>query len=316
MTRPKAATRIALAIHGGAGTLSRAALKPGREAQLHDALKEALRAGYDRLSHGGSSVDAVTAAVVMLEDCALFNAGHGAVFNAAREHELDAAVMWGRSRAAGAVAGIRRARNPIEVARRVMERSEHVLLAGAGADDFAREQGLATVEPDYFSTPGRLISLERVKRHRADAAGQGASAAERHGTVGAVALDCNGDLAAATSTGGMTNKLPGRVGDSPIIGAGTYADNATCAVSATGDGEFFIRSVLAYDVSARMRYGAQSLAAAARKALASVKKLGGSGGLIAVDRTGRVVMPFNSEGMYRGYVKADGAFQTRIFAER
>jgi isoaspartyl peptidase/L-asparaginase-like protein (Ntn-hydrolase superfamily) len=307
------ASKVAIAIHGGAGTLPRARLKPQREAQLHDALEAALRSGYELLAAGESSMNAVTAAVMALEDCPLFNAGHGAVFNRAGEHELDAAIMQGRDRDAGAVTGARRTRNPIRAARAVMEYSEHVLLAGSAADEFAQKQGLDIVSPDYFSTHERFLALERTRKRKAGERQDSASAAERHGTVGAVALDCHGDLAAGTSTGGFTDKMPGRVGDSPIIGAGTYADNATCAVSATGDGEFFIRSVVAYDVSARMRYRDSSLAVAARAALAAAARLGGTGGLVAVDARGRLALPFNTEGMYRAYVNAAGECVTQIF---
>jgi isoaspartyl peptidase/L-asparaginase-like protein (Ntn-hydrolase superfamily) len=305
--------RIALAIHGGAGTIRRVDLKPRIEARYRSGLQAALSAGYAILERGGTSVDAVVAAVVALEDCPLFNAGRGAVFNAAAEHELDAAVMDGATLRAGAVAGVRRTRNPIVLARAVMEKTPHVLLAGAGADRFAREAGLEMVAPDYYATPARLAALERVQRKARETAARAVSDADRHGTVGAVALDSDGNLAAATSTGGQTNKRVGRVGDSPVIGAGTYADNHTCAASATGDGDYFIRAVLAHDVAARMRYGGESLAAAARAALAVVRKLGGSGGLIALDRHGRMTMRFNTEGMYRGYVKANGAFVVEIY---
>jgi isoaspartyl peptidase/L-asparaginase-like protein (Ntn-hydrolase superfamily) len=311
--RTTASRRFVLAIHGGAGTLTRRELTSARERRYQDALRTALDAGYAVLTRGGPSLDAVTAAVVALEDCPLFNAGRGAVFNAKRQHELDAAVMDGASLDAGAVAGARRARNPVLLARAVMEHSPHVLLGGAGADAFARAHKLERVAPDYFSTPERLSALERAKERARGKAKEAASAADRHGTVGAVARDAEGNLAAATSTGGFTNKLAGRIGDSPLIGAGTYADNRTCAVSATGDGDFFIRAVFAYDVSARMRYGGETLARAARDALAQVAALGGTGGLVAVDRAGRVVLPFNTEGMYRGVARADGTFEVDIF---
>lgn len=264
----------------------------------------ALRAGYAVLDRGGSSLDAVVAAVVALEDDPLFNAGRGSVFNAAGEHELDAAVMDGASGRAGAVALVRRVRNPVLAARAVMERTPHVLLAGAAADRFARETGLRLVRPDYFSTPARARALARARRRAA------MSAKERHGTVGAVAVDARGRLAAATSTGGYTGKPPGRIGDSPIIGAGTYADRL-CAVSATGPGEYFMRAVLAHDVAARLRYRGETLARAARRALARLVALGGEGGLIAVDRAGRVAMPFAAEGMYRGLAR-DGRFEVAI----
>jgi len=304
---------VVLAIHGGAGTISRADMKPRREMQYRRGLERALQAGYKVLAAGGASLDAVMAAVIVLEDDPLFNAGRGAVFNAAGTHELDAAIMDGATRRAGAVAGIRRAKNPICVARAVMEKTEHVLLAGTGADRFARAQKFLLVPPEYFSTRSRLTALKRVRQRILDRALRAPSGAEKHGTVGAVALDRNGNLAAATSTGGYTNKMSGRVGDSPIIGAGTYADNESCAVSATGQGEVFMRAVLAYDVSARMRYLHEPVEVAACRALARVAALDGTGGLIALDRRGRVAMPCNTEGMYRGSVQSDGALTIELF---
>ena len=280
-----------------------------REQHYREALTAALRAGYAVLEEGGGSMDAVAAAVVVLEDSPLFNAGRGAVFNAAGEHELDAAVMAGSNGRAGGVVGVRRVKNPVLAARAVMDRTPHVLLAGAAADRFARDAGVPMVAPNYFSTPerARALVLSRSQYGRARA-----SAAELHGTVGAVALDRFGDLAAATSTGGYTNKMAGRVGDSPLVGAGLYAENATCAVSATGHGEAFIRAVVAYDVAARMRYRGETLAVAARRALDRIVALGAEGGLIAVDRSGRVAMPFVSEGMYRGAVR-DGRCTVAIY---
>jgi isoaspartyl peptidase/L-asparaginase-like protein (Ntn-hydrolase superfamily) len=303
---------IALALHGGAGTLPRQKFTPQQEARFHAGLERALRAGYEVLENGGTSLDAVTAAVIVLEDSPLFNAARGAVFNAAGKHELDAAVMSGAGLKAGAVAAIRRTKNPVLAARAVMEKTSHVMLVGSAADAFARKAGLETVPPDYFSTPQRLAALERAQARDEERRGGPLNEAERHGTVGAVALDRNGDVAAATSTGGFTNKLPGRVGDSPVIGAGTYADNRACAVSATGDGEYFIRRALAYDVTARMRYLGEPLEAAAQKALHELVQLGGSGGLVAVDTRGSITMPFTTEGMYRGCVK-DGKFFVAIF---
>jgi L-asparaginase / beta-aspartyl-peptidase len=305
--------QFALAIHGGAGTIPRAELKGRREARYASGLQSALRAGYDVLRQGGSSLDAVTTAVVALEDNPLFNAGLGAVLNEAGGHELDASIMDGATLRAGAVAGARRIRNPILAARAVMEQSPHVLLAGAGADAFARKQGLALVKQAYFTTPQRVLARELAQLRKHGRVSGKATAAEQHGTVGAVALDSMGNLAAATSTGGFTNKMIGRVGDTPIVGAGTYASNATCAVSGTGDGEFFMRAVLAHNVSARMRYLGESLSIAARHALAEVAALGGTGGLIAVDRRGRIALPFNTEGMYRAYVRSGGEFVVRIF---
>lgn len=294
-----------LAIHGGAGTIGRARMTERREREYRDALGAALHAGYAVLEGGGPGLDAVIAAVVVLEDSPLFNAGRGAVFNAAGRHELDAAVMDGATGKAGAVTCARRIRNPVLAARAVMEHTPHVLLAGTAADRFARSAGLPLVPPRYFSTPERAVSLARARAHNA------VSAADRHGTVGAVALDRRGNLAAATSTGGYTNKMAGRVGDTPLPGAGTYADRS-CAVSGTGSGEHFIRAVLAHEISARMRYLGESLAQAARRALARVTALGGDGGLIAVDRAGRIAMPFVSEGMYRGSA-INGRFRVAIY---
>ena len=307
MTRLKsAAARPVIAVHGGAGTIRRAEMGRDEAAKYRAALRKSLQAGYAVLDGGGSSLDAVTAAVVVLEDSPLFNAGRGATFNAAGEHELDASVMDGATGKAGAVAAVRRVRNPVLAARAVMERTPHVMLVGAAADRHACSVGLKLVPPSYFSTPGRARALRRARARAIT------SAADRHGTVGAVALDRHGNLAAATSTGGYTNKMAGRIGDSPIIGAGTYADNAACAVSATGIGEYFIRAVVAYDVAARMRYLRETLGVAARRALARVTALGGDGGLVAVDRAGRVAMPFVSEGMYRGVARA-GRFQVAIY---
>jgi beta-aspartyl-peptidase (threonine type) len=285
-----------LAIHGGAGVMRRD--KPG--AQHRAVLNAALQVGYEILKSHGKSLDAVTAAVMVLEDSPLFNAGRGSCFNAEGEIEMDASVMEGERLRAGAVAAVRRIRNPVLAARAVMESSRHVLLAGTGAETFARRHGLQFESASYFHTALRRAALARnLKNH--------------HGTVGAVALDQDGNLAAATSTGGYTGKLPGRIGDSPIIGAGTYADNRACAVSGTGLGEAFIRAAVAYDVAARMRYRKESLARAAAAALANVARLGGDGGLIAVDRRGNVAMPFNSEGMYRAAVDRRGKISVEVF---
>lgn len=293
-------TGCVLAVHGGAGTISRDRMTPQREKRYRAALAAALHAGYAVLEDGGSSVDAVVAAVVVLEDCPLFNAGRGAVFNSAGEHELDAAVMNGASGRAGAVAAVRYVKNPVLAARAVMDRTPHVLLVGEGADEFACAAGLERVAQGYFSTPERARALARARKRSRVAA------ADRHGTVGAVARDRSGSLAAATSTGGYTNKMPGRVGDSPLIGAGTYADR-TCAVSATGPGEYFMRCGLAYDIAARMRYLGETVRQASRRALARVAAAGGDGGLIAIDSAGHIAMPFVSEGMYRGVIRAGRA---------
>lgn len=292
--------KAVLAIHGGAGTLPRRRMAPGREREYRDALLFALQRGFSVLEKGGSALDAVTGAVVALEDCPLFNAGRGSVFNAAGKHEMDAAVMDGATLKAGAVAAVRTIRNPVLAARAVMERTPHVLLAAEGAERFAKDNGIALVPPGYFFTRERHEALKkRLKSH--------------HGTVGAVALDARGHLAAATSTGGYTGKLPGRVGDSPLLGAGTWADDATCAVSGTGLGEAFIRAAAAHDVSARMRYLRAPLARAAAAALRNVARLGGDGGLVAVDRRGNVVMPFNSAGMYRAAIAGNGRPRVAIY---
>lgn len=318
-----------IAIHGGAGTISRGSISTQQEAAYHAALKDVLLAAQQLLAAGGSALDAVSLAVDLLEDCPLFNAGHGAVFTHDETHELDAAVMDGATLRAGAVACVSRVRRPLRAARAVMERSEHVLLVGAGAEAFAQACGLELVEPDYFSTEARRAQLQRALSsgtalldHDAAAlvfrpAVAGATPLDegsKLGTVGAVALDAHGNLAAATSTGGMTNKRPGRVGDTPLIGAGTYADNRTAAISCTGSGEMFMRAVAAYDVCARMAYAGQSLDTAAQEVVMKVlPALGGRGGLIAVDALGNLSLPFNTEGMYRGFARVGEAPQTAIF---
>lgn len=289
-----------IALHGGAGTIRKADMTAQRAALYKEGLERALEAGSAVLHEGATALDAVTAAVVAMEDSPLFNAGRGAVYNAEGRHELDAAVMDGRTLRAGAVACVERIRNPVLAARAVMEHSRHVLLAGKGAERFAGKQGLKMVNQKYFGTAARLDALRRnLQSH--------------HGTVGAVALDRDGNLAAATSTGGYTGKLPGRIGDSPLVGAGTYADNRACAVSGTGLGEAFIRALVAYDVAARMRYRRESLAGAARAALASVARLGGDGGLVAIDSRGNVAMPFNSQGMYRACIDRRGRRTIAIY---
>ena len=297
-----AGKKFALVIHGGAGTISPEQMTPEMERDLRAGLQRSLDAGRAILKNGGSSLDAVTAAVRVLEDDPLFNAGRGAVFTSAATHEMDAAIMDGRTLRAGAVGAVAHVKNPIDLARAVMEKSPHVMLAGNGAEDFARELGLEIVDDEYFSTAQRWQALERVRAARTEAL----SEADRHGTVGAVALDEAGNLAAATSTGGNTNKRPGRVGDSPIIGAGTYANNKTCAVSATGDGEFFMRAVAAHDLSALMEYCGMNLGEAARVVIDKVAALGGTGGLIAVDCEGNIALPFKTTGMYRGFIDAEG----------
>lgn len=307
-------TEFALAVHGGAGTLRRGAMSAARGARYHAGLGRALAAGRDILAAGGGALDAVTAAVVALEDDPLFNAGRGAVFTAAGTQEMDAAIIEGREHRAGAVAGVFGPKNPILAARAVMEHSPHVLLTGEGALALCRANGLAFAEPGYFHTASRWRALQQTLGRPAGGAVED-DEARHHGTVGAVARDCRGDLAAATSTGGMTGKLPGRVGDTPIIGAGTYADNASCAVSATGHGEYFIRFGVAHEIAARILHRGESLAKAARAVIDDVGRIGGSGGLVAIDRDGAVALPFNCSGMYRGYVTADGIVYTAIYDE-
>lgn len=303
-----------LAIHGGAGTLQRGDMSTEREMLYRAGLAGALVAGRDVLSRGGSALDAVTQAVCALEDNPLFNAGRGAVFTRDGRQEMDAAVMDGRDRGAGAVAGIFGPKNPVLAARAVMERSSHVLLVGAGAMAFCREAGLDFAAPDYFFTEARWQALTDTIAGELDGRID-IDESRRHGTVGAVARDRAGNLAAATSTGGMTGKLPGRVGDTPIIGAGTFADNATCAVSATGHGEFFIRYGAAHEIAARIAYAGQGLTDAAAAVVAALGEIGGSGGLVAVGRDGAFALPFNCTGMYRGYVNDEGIVYTAIYDE-
>jgi beta-aspartyl-peptidase (threonine type) len=307
------ASGFVLAVHGGAGVLPRDDMSPEREAAYHAALGRVLAAGQSVLAADGAALDAVTAAVMALEDEPLFNAGRGAVFTRDGRHEMDAAIMDGRDRRAGAVAGIAGVRNPVLLARAVMERTDHVLMAGAGALQIARAAGLAFEDDAYFYTQERWDSLQETLRMEADGTLDD-DPSRRHGTVGAVALDRAGNLAAATSTGGMTGKRAGRIGDSPIIGAGTFADDATCAVSATGDGEAFIRLSVAHEIDARIRLGAQRMSEAARAVVIDdLSAIGGSGGLISLARDGALVMPFNCEGMYRGCVRDGGAPETHIY---
>ena len=306
-----------LVTHGGAGTIERSKMTPERERGYRSGIERALAAGYEILKRGGSSLDATGAAVRVLEDDPHFNAGKGAVFTNVGTNELDAAVMDGKTFKAGAVACLRHIKNPILLARLVMEKSGHVMMDGEGAEVFARENGIEIVDQKYFYTKERWDALEKVKAaEKRGASGEKKfiiSDQDRHGTVGAVALDQHGDLAAATSTGGTTNKRAGRVGDSPVIGAGTYANNATCAVSATGDGEYFIRATVGHDISALMEYRGMSLKEAAQTVLDKVAKLGGTGGLIAIDRRGNIALPFNTAGMYRGYADSSGKFVIEIY---
>jgi beta-aspartyl-peptidase (threonine type) len=308
-----------LAIHGGAGAIARDAPGASDEATYRAALSAVLLAGQALLREGGSALDAVTEAVRLLEDCELFNAGKGAVYTQAGAHELDASVMDGATLAAGAVANVGRIRNPVLAARAVMERSEHILLVGSGAEDFARRQGIVLVDPGYFHTDARyrqwlrVRGLNGVALDRDAAAGAPIDPDDECGTVGAVALDAQGNLAAAASTGGVTNKQPGRVGDTAIIGAGCYASNRTAAVSATGVGEAFMRTVAAYDVAARIAYAGATLQQAAYQVIMELLPAHqGRGGLIALDAQGQLALPFNTEGMYRGYVRGGEAPVTAI----
>ncbi len=316
-TALRAEAPIAIAIHGGAGTIDRSALAADKRAGIEAALARALDAGHTILAAGGSSLDAVTAAVLVLEDSPHFNAGKGAVFNADGRVELDAAIMTGSDRNAGAVAALTRVRNPILAARAVMERSRHVFMIGAGAERFARAQGLEFVRPSYFHTDERWQQYQRARsqdRQRREAS-LSRPGSDYYGTVGAVALDRNGEVAAATSTGGMTLKRYGRVGDVPVIGGGTWAERG-CAVSATGWGEYFIRSGAAHEICARVRLAGQSLPdAAAGVVVDDIPALGGDGGVIAIDGSGRIAMPFSSTGMYRGRIEADGTRVLAIWAE-
>ncbi len=326
--------KIALAIHGGAGTIHSSHMTPDLEHEYRGALENALNAGWEILGSGGSSLDAVEAAVCSLEDFPLFNAGRGAVFTHEGENELDAAIMDGRLLRAGAVSFVKNVKNPVKLARLVMERTEHILLAGDGANQFADDMGVETATDEYFFTEHRWLQLQeaiaagRVQldhtdlstaetQGRGDESEPGAVATgflspKPIGTVGAVACDKNGYLAAATSTGGMTNKKFGRVGDTPIIGAGTYADR-TCAVSCTGHGEYFMLALAAHDVAARMKYKGSSLEEAARETINYLETIKGEGGLIAVDTLGNVTVQFNSEGMYRGYITANGKPKIEIY---
>lgn len=300
----------AIAIHGGAGALTKKNMTPELETKYREALSNALNIGEEILKKGGTSLDAVEQTIIYLENCPLFNAGVGAVFNYDGIHELDASVMNGKTLQAGAVGSLQHVKNPIRAARKVMEFSPHVFMVGAGAEKFALEQGLDSVSNTFFDTPERLKEFLKNKQDSERHAKE-----QKRGTVGCVALDRSGNLAAGTSTGGMSMKKYGRIGDSPVIGAGTYANNNSCAVSCTGHGEYFIRYAVAYDVSARMLYNKQSLTSAADEVINKVlKDAGGDGGLIAVDKHGNITTPFNSEGMYRGWAKP-GLREIKIYKE-
>lgn len=290
---------IRLAIHGGAGTILRSSMTTELQTEYEQGLQDALDAGYKVLQAGGSAVDAVQAAVVSLEDFPLFNAGKGAVFNNAGAHEMDASIMDGSNLKAGASSGTSNVKNPVLLARAIMDNSEHVLLCGKGAEQFAKQQGLAFADDAYFYNQHRYEQWQQALKEDIISLDHND---KKFGTVGAVALDKQGNLAAATSTGGMTNKKFGRMGDSPIIGAGTYANNNTCAISCTGHGELFIRTVVAYDISCLMEYKGLSLQEACDIVVHDkLVKIGGEGGLVAIDKHGNICLPFNSEGMYRGY---------------
>ncbi|MEL1266256.1 isoaspartyl peptidase/L-asparaginase [Pseudoxanthomonas putridarboris] len=311
---PAHAADPVLVVHGGAGVV-RNALTPAEEAAARASLEQALRAGHARLIAGESALEAVTAAVRVLEDAPSFNAGKGAVFTHDGRNELDAALMDGATRRAGAVAGVQRVKNPVLLARAVMEKSPHVMMVGAGAEAFAKEHGIELVEPSYFRTEKRWQQLQKALREEASREAHADIETARYfGTVGAVALDAQGHLAAATSTGGMTNKRYGRVGDAPIIGAGTYADDR-CAVSGTGWGEFYIRAVAAHEICARVKHAGQSIASAARGVVNDdIPRAGGDGGAIALGSDGSFALPFNTEGMYRGWIGSDGVPHVAIYA--
>lgn len=307
----------AIAIHGGAGTIKKENMTPELEKAYQDALSEALTIGENILKEGGTAIDAIEKTIMFLENSPLFNAGKGAVFTNSEQNELDASFMNGADLNAGAIGGVTNVKNPILAARAVMEKSEHVMLSGKGAEQFAEEQGLEIVDPKYFHTEKRWNSLQKIKEKESKLEGMQLQEwpDSKFGTVGCAAMDKAGNLAAGTSTGGMTNKRYNRIGDSPIIGAGTYANNATCAVSATGHGEYFIRYTVAHDISALMEYKGMSLKDAGNEVIN--KKLvdaGGTGGVIAVDKDGNVAMPFNTAGMYRGYAKP-GEKVVKIYKE-
>jgi len=329
VTPQKLSDKYVLVIHGGAGTIVKSQMSPERENAYKAALDKALQTGNDILKSGGTALDAVEATVRSMEDDPLFNAGKGAVFTNEGKNELDAAIMDGKTLEAGSVAGVTIIRNPITAARAVMEKSPHVMMTGAGAEKYAKQQGLEIVDPSYFYTEERWRGLQKAKQQdslkmyldHADTTNRGMlkqweNKDYKYGTVGAVALDRYGNLAAATSTGGMTNKKFGRVGDAPIIGAGTYANNNTVAISGTGWGEYFIRLVMAKSISDMMEFGKMKLNVAADEmVMKKLPALGGDGGLIAVDKQGNIAMPFCTEGMYRGYIKNTGEKVIKIYKE-
>lgn len=314
-----------IVIHGGAGTILKENMNDSLELAYKTVLEEAVRAGHEILANGGTSIDAIQTSINIMENSPLFNAGKGSVFTNEEKNEMDAAIMDGETLNAGAVAGVSTVKNPINLAFQVMEHSPHVLLSGKGAEEFAKERGLELVDPSYFYTENRFQSLQKVKeaeKMKADTADKRTAFYDpfikesKFGTVGCVALDKNGNIAAGTSTGGMTNKKWNRIGDVPVIGAGTYANNATCAVSGTGWGEYFIRGMVAYDISAMMEYKKMSLEEAARKVIQSkLTDLGGEGGIIAIDKKGNIAMEFNSAGMYRAAMNKQGDLTIGIYGE-
>jgi len=311
-----------IVIHGGAGTILKKNMTPEKEAAYKAVLKEAIETGHTILKNGGTSIDAITKTINVMEDSPLFNAGKGAVFTNEGTNELDASIMDGKTLNAGASAGTTTVKNPIDLAHAIMDNSPHVMLSGKGADIFAKEQGLEIVDPSYFYTEGRFKALERIRESEKIELNHNEKTAfydsdikdSKFGTVGCVALDQYGNLGAGTSTGGMTNKRWGRVGDVPIIGAGTYANNATCAVSSTGWGEYFIRATVAHDISALMEYKGMSLKDAAYEVIHNkVGKLGGNGGIVAIDKNGNMVFEFNTEGMYRASMNEKGELVVEIY---
>jgi len=297
---------FAIVVHGGAGTIIKANMSNEMELAYNQKLEEALNTGYKILENGGTSLDAVESTIKILENSELFNAGKGSVLSNEEIVEMDASIMNGNNLNAGAISGVRTIKNPISAARLVMEKSDHVFLSGIGAESFAKSKGLEIVNNEYFITQRRLNSLLNAKK-------RDTLKDNKFGTVGCVALDKIGNIASGTSTGGMTNKKWNRIGDVPIIGAGTYANNNTCGISSTGWGEFFIRNVVAYDISSQIEYKNLSIDIAAKNTLNKVKNLGGSGGIVGIDKYGNIVMDFNTDGMYRAFKKSDGSFDIKIY---
>lgn len=312
--------KYVLVIHGGAGTILKSNMTAKQEDEYKAKLTEALKAGYAEMQKGNSSVDAVSASIMIMEDSPLFNAGKGAVFTAAGTNELDASIMYGKDKSAGAIAGVHTIKNPITAAIAVMQKSEHVMLSGVGAEEFAKEQKLDIVDPSYFWTKNRWEGLQKLKQKEKTTTKKVSQSTlpesyeidQKFGTVGAVALDKSGNIAAGTSTGGMTNKKYGRIGDAPIIGAGTYA-NSQVGISATGWGEYFIRATAARTIAAKMEYQNKNIQTATQETIDEIGKMGGDGGVIALDKNGNIAMPFNTAGMYRGAVTEDGEVMIEIY---